>query len=185
MRACHGPGQGERPGLRRAGDLQRRGLRRRPRQAIERRYGPSGENQSGSTRRLRSAQTRSRRRGEIPESRIRLRDPLRKHGDAGQGREAIRQPMESDPSRGGRGPEILPTLDDPDFRAYLLAKIDLWSNRWTSAKPPPARQLTEGDVQGGPAADRPLLADRQGDQRRQDAGPLPDRIEPTSRSGTW
>ena len=52
-------------------------------------------------------------------------------------------------------------------------------------QPAPAGQLESRRLQGGPAADRHLLADRQGDQRRPDAGPLSLAAQRARRSGTW
>ena len=71
--------------------------------------------------------------------------------------------------------KLLPDLDDPEFRTFLLAKMEHWTKSlddWGNPLRP--ANLNDGALQGGSAADRPLLADRQGDQRRQDAGPRRD-----------
>ena len=70
--------------------------------------------------------------------------------------------------------KLLPELDDPQFRDYLIRKRDRWMSGSLDFWENPLRpaNLTSGVYKRRATTARPLLADRQGDQRRQDARAL-------------
>ena len=87
----------------------------------------------------------------------------------GDGPSFVKQDVFNDVVFGGDPSEQEARLQQ--YEKKVPGTAELWKQSlddWGDPLRP--NNLNQGRVQGGPAADRPLLADRQGDQRRQDAG---------------
>ena len=100
------------------------------------------------------------------------RAQLRQPGCFQRGR-LRRQSQRAQPARGSTLPSTTKTQDPLEPEARRLGQ------------PAPAGQPESRRLQGRAAADRHLLADRQGDQRRPDAGPLSLAAQRQRRCGTW
>ena len=91
------------------------------------------------------------------------------HGPQAEGQRAeLRRAGGLQRRRLRRRPERRRTSGSEKYDEKTLGSLEELARRL--GQPAPPGQPEPGGVQGGPAADRPLLADRQGDQRRQDAG---------------